>query len=222
MGLNNYCCKRLHPLIITDGNRRWSEQNKKTIEEAYLIGSQVGLEIARRCLALGFRDLTAFVFSSHNLQRPDEQIKAVLDAVKYFIKEITQMPSVALHIFGQAIGDNRLDEINTRRATEPELTVHLAVNYDWQADWGSVLMAVEHRGLAIVSEQPLNFLGSAQVPEVDLVIRTGNHHSLSGLIMPQLAQAEIFFSQTLWPDYTVEEFEAAVEWFYRQKRQMGM
>lgn len=221
-----------HLGIINDGNRRWATLANKTYEDGYMAGARKGVKVVRWCLESGIRHLSAFAVSQENVQhRPPEEINAALNATLLFCEEVRQIPDASLRIFGDVVALPKtahrreeliklLKEVPVDRASRA-LEVHIGINYSSQAELTTLLRSLQKEGVEAISREPRDFILSAHVPDIDLLIRTGGRRRLSGFLPLQSAYAELHFIDVLWPTFSRKNFDEALDWFNRQERHFG-
>lgn len=225
-----------HVAIIMDGNNRYGK--RKALPEGG--GHQAGkvqldpvVEQARR---LGIQVLTVFAFSSENWQRPPREVALLMDLLAQTIRE--QIPRMIKHdIALRFIGDRAQlsDELQqlmldaeTTTAHHASMTLVIAVSYGgmWDIAQAARQLALQvERGLINVdqiNQQTLQqHISLSDLPAVDLLIRTGGDYRLSNFLLWQAAYAELYFTETLWPDFSVEEFNKALKVFAQRERRFG-
>jgi len=219
-----------HVGIVPDGNRRYARGVGLSKADAYRLAARKAVEVIGWCLDLGVEHVSAFGVSQENIAlRPREEIEVLHDALLRFCEDVSALPDVRLHLFGDIDGlprditaSARLVALSERTDTGPaRLVAHVGINYSAQAEVDHVLRAVRSHGADAVALSPGQYLLSAGVPPVDLVVRTGGQQRLSGFLPFQTAYAELWFTETLWPEIARPEFEHAVAWYGRQERRMG-
>jgi short-chain Z-isoprenyl diphosphate synthase len=219
-----------HVGIVPDGNRRYARRVGLPTAEAYLVAARKAVDVVGWCVDLGVEHLSAFGVSQENIAlRPRDDVEVLHDALLQFCEDVRALPDARLHLFGDVDGlprdlaaTPRLRALAERTDTGPaRLVVHVGINYSARAEVTHVLMAARAHGVDAVAATPDAHLLSAGVPTVDLVVRTGGQQRLSGFLPFQAAYAELWFTETLWPEITRPELERALAWFGRQERRMG-
>jgi undecaprenyl diphosphate synthase len=219
-----------HVGIVPDGNRRYARKVGMSTADAYFIAARKALEAVGWCLEAGIANLSAFGVSKENIAlRPYDEMRWLHEALVFFCEEVLRMSDVRLHLFGDAAGlpafvpgRERLLEIQRQDRDEArDLTVHVGVNYSGGGEIVALMSAVRANGLEPVERSPVAFLSSAGVPAVDLVVRTGGQRRLSGFLPFQTAYAELWFTDTLWPELGRDEFLRALAWYSTQERRFG-
>jgi short-chain Z-isoprenyl diphosphate synthase len=219
-----------HLGIIPDGNRRHARETGMSTSDGYMHAADKGVELIGWCLAAGVAHVSAFGVSQENIAlRPRDEICSLHVALLHFCSAIPQSPGTALDLFGDATslptyvpGRACFIDMSDRSVDQnAKLIVHVGINYSAQAEMRSLLRAVAGRGLDAVSRAPNEFTLSGALPPVDLVIRTGGQRRLSGFLPFQTAYSELWFTDTLWPSFTRNEFTCALDWYARQDRRFG-
>ena len=225
-----------HIALIMDGNGRWA--TKRGLPR--LKGHQKGADAVRRCVEsakeLGVQYLTLFAFSSENWKRPEAEVKGLMNLMRLFLKrEMSELHKHGVRV--KAIGDitaldkdiqDMIEKAEEISADNTEMTVLIALNYGGRAD---ILHAVKaliddcNSGALDVDNIQENDIAdrlyTADIPDPDLVIRTSGEHRLSNFLMWQLAYAEIYISETLWPDFSKEDLIKAIQFYASRERRFG-
>jgi len=200
--------KRLpkHIGFIPDGNRRWATAHGLPREQGYARGIAPGLALFEECKAMGVEEVSVYGFTQDNTRRPAVQSQQFRAACVAFAREVTRRGASLL-----VLGDERspqfpaeLEEFRTRQGEG--IKVNFLVNYDWQWD------------LAGLKEGALR---SADVSQLDLIVRWGGGRRLSGFLPVQSVYADIFVIDALWPDFEPGHLEDALSWLARQDQTLG-
>jgi len=222
-----------HLAIIMDGNGRWARKRFLPRVAGHKRGVETVREVIKSCIQRGIPYLTLFAFSSENWRRPPEEVSFLM---QLFIGAL-ESEVVKLHENGirfRVIGDisrfePRLAELIHRAesttADNDRLTLTIAANYGGRWD---VLQAV-NRMLAAhperrsgFDEQDLRpFLALSDAPEPDLFIRTGGEQRISNFLLWQLAYTELYFTETLWPEFDAAALDTAIESYRMRERRFG-
>ncbi len=225
-----------HVAIIMDGNGRWASARHLPRFAGHKAGVKAVKESVRLCAQAGVQVLTLFAFSSENWNRPQEEVGLLMglfiNALQHEIKEIHE-ENVRLEVIGETSAFNaelqrRIKAAEALTADNTGLELRIAANYGGRWD---ILRAVQRiareveageRAASDVDEGHLaDQLSLAGLPEPDLFIRTGGERRISNFLLWNLAYTELFFSDVLWPDFGVEEFERALAWFDGRQRRFG-
>jgi undecaprenyl diphosphate synthase len=226
-----------HIAIVMDGNGRWAEARG----EPRTFGHRAGIEpvrvTIRECSRLGVGALTLFAFSSENWRRPETEVSTLMaifmDALDREVEEL-HANQVRLRVIGnrQRLSvrlQQRIAEAEALTADNTGLKLQVAVSYGGRWD---VLEAARRlaeqaasgalRPSEIDEERFARELQLADLPDPDLFIRTGGDHRISNFLLWNIAYAEFFFTDTLWPDFGVAQLAEAIEDFSQRERRFGL
>ena len=227
-----------HIAIIMDGNNRWARQRKL----AGIAGHREGVErirdVMEACQSLGVEALTLFAFSSENWQRPAREVDALMTLFQLYLKKeakALKKKQVRLRVIGSRarFSDSLCEAIHHAETftdtPEARTTLIIAADYGgrWEiADAARRLAGQVARGeleADIIDEQQFaQAMPSADLPPLDLLIRTGGEMRISNFLLWQCAYAELYFSPVLWPDFTGETLHQAAADFYNRQRRFGL
>lgn len=221
-----------HVGIILDGNRRWAKKQGIPTLEGHRRGAEVFKEISLAAFERGVSYLSAFVFSTENWTRTEEEIsylmRLVVKAVERYLDEFHQK-GIKIIVIGRTdkFSDAVLRSIQkTENKTKDNKngTLILCFNYGGQQeiiDATKKLLAENHTPSDVTTELFEQNLYAPKVPAVDLLIRTSGEQRTSGFMLWRAAYAELLFSDKLWPDYTIDDFDAALVEFNKRQRRFG-
>jgi undecaprenyl diphosphate synthase len=219
-----------------DGNGRWARERGLTRSEGHRAGAQRVKEIARTCIALGVPFLTIYAFSKENWKRPRAEISAIMKLTEIFYKrEFKELRDEGVYFVHLGDRENLpksvervLNNIEANNTDERRLVLSIAFNYSGRSEIvrAARLMAEESiRGVVqpqdITEKFVENHLYTSDIPDVDLFIRTGGEMRVSNFLLWQIAYAEIWVTDVLWPDFTGEVLRRAVNDFGRRERRFG-
>jgi undecaprenyl diphosphate synthase len=226
----------VHVAIIMDGNGRWAEQRRRP----RLFGHKAGVDSVRAVVEAaretGIRHLTLYAFSTENWRRPGSEVKGLMSLLKTYLQvELDNMKenSIRLDCFGQK---DRLPEdvrIMLEKTIEETrfcdgMRLNLALSYGSRAELVRGIRHIAQKCLdgsvapdAIDDQMVSDHLYSAGQPDPDLLIRTGGEQRLSNFLLWQASYAELYFTETMWPDFRKPEFLEAVADFARRQRRFG-
>ena len=219
-----------HVAIVMDGNGRWAK--KRFLPR--LAGHRQGYESLRRmvdlCLQRGIEVLTVFAFSSENWKRPVEEVSGLMDLlVKGLMREVPKLgeQGVRMAFPGERQGLSELvrtslEQACAQTAGNDRLLLNICFNYGGRWDIVQAAQQLALRGAAITEESLSAALSMAQVPDPDLVIRTGGEQRISNFLLWQSAYSEFFFSDKLWPDFDAAEFDRALDCYAGRERRFGL
>lgn len=225
-----------HIAIIMDGNNRYGKANDLGKGGGHRAGKDALDPIVEYCLKTGIEVVTVFAFSSENWQRPAAEVSLLMRLLTMTIDE--QMPRMhKYNIRLRFIGDRSQlsDELQTQMAdAEAEtadyeaMTLVIAISYGGQWDIAHAAKQLAQqvqtgdlKAEDINKEMLSDYVQLADAPAVDMLIRTGGEYRLSNFLLWQSAYAELFFTQTLWPDFTPKELAAMIAEFAQRQRRFG-
>lgn len=223
-----------HIAIIMDGNGRWAAERGK--ERSY--GHQAGVETVRRitaeCTKLGVEYLTLYTFSTENWNRPSQEVAALMGLVLSSLEdEIFMKNNVRFRIIGDMARlpkevQAKLEETMEHTANNNAMTMVVALSYSsrWEITDTMRRLAEEVKnGLLnpedITEESISQRLGTAFMPDPDLLIRTGGELRISNYLLWQIAYTELYFCDTYWPDFNEEDLHKAIASYQRRQRRFG-
>ena len=225
-----------HVAIIMDGNNRFAKKNQMQKGEGHRSGKDVLDPIVEHCRKKHIQALTVFAFSSENWNRPQFEVDLLMQLLETTIHE--QLPRMEkFNIALRFIGDRsrlspHLRELmlhaEQRTANFNSMTLTIAISYGgmWDMAHAAKQIAADVVAHKIDIEQIDTqlfgqYVSLADLPPVDLLIRTGGDFRLSNFLLWQAAYAELYFTQTLWPEFSIEEFDDALAVFGGRERRFG-
>ena len=222
-----------HVAVIMDGNGRWAKKRFLPRVAGHVKGVELVREMVRACLERGIQYLTLFAFSSENWRRPQEEVSLLMQLfVKALEQEVEKLDrnGVRLRVVGDlARFEPRLQalireaEATTQNNTRLDLTI--AANYGGRWDIMQAmnrLLADRAPGQEAIEEGDLDpYLSMNYAPEPDLFIRTGGEQRISNFLLWQLAYTELYFTDTLWPDFDTAAFDKAIASYQQRERRFG-
>lgn len=217
-----------HVAIIMDGNGRWAKKRMLPRAMGHKKGVEAVRNIVRAAGELGLEALSLYAFSSENWKRPEDEISDLMGLMRSFIKsDIDEFTAndVRLKIIGnyKALAPDiveMLDDALARTAHNSRTTLAVALNYGSQDELVRAAKAAAAQG-AITAEAIEANLDTADMPPLDLLIRTSGEQRLSNFMLWQAAYAEFWFTDTLWPDFSKDELARALTEFKGRERRYG-
>lgn len=226
-----------HIAIVMDGNGRWAERRHRPRSFGHRAGQKAVRQAVEFCLQRRISALTLFAFSSENWKRPVTEVRALMELfLKALDKEVAQLHENGVRITFTGALDafeaplrERMQRAMDVTAGNTALALNVAVNYGGRWDIAQaarrLALAAVHGELdpAGIDESMLaRYMCLAELPPPDLFIRTGGEHRISNFLLWQLAYAELYFTDTLWPDVDQACLAAAVDDFARRERRFGL
>ncbi len=222
-----------HIAIIMDGNGRWAQQRGLARSEGHRAGVRTANSIVTACLDRGIGHLTLYTFSRENWGRPQGEVRLLFELLTQFLgAEVEKMEKngISLKVFGEMealplAARMALESTIRRTSSGKRMTLNLALNYSGREE---ILRAVRklvetHVSPDDVTEERFREqLYSAGQPDPDLVIRTSGEWRLSNYLPFQTAYSELYFCNTLWPDFTSAELDRALAWYASRERRFGL
>jgi undecaprenyl diphosphate synthase len=221
-----------HVAIIMDGNGRWATKRFLPRVAGHVKGVDAVRTVVEACARRGVEYLTLFAFSSENWRRPEEEVSLLMRLfVTALDREVSKLHANNIRL--KVVGDlSRFDaklqgmiaSAERKTAGNTRMTVTVCANYGgrWDIMQAVGQMVAAHPGCANFSEEQLApHLAMAYAPEPDLFIRTGGEQRISNFLLWQLAYTELFFTDTFWPDFSIESLDAAIASYQHRERRFG-
>lgn len=219
-----------HIAIIMDGNGRWGLKKKKSRNYGHLHGIKAVETVIKSSLIKKISHLTLYTFSTENWQRPDSEINFLFDLIRKSLKRKIQKiikQGIKVNIIGQRKGLPKdivdiVKLIEKKTVKNKKITLNLALNYGSKEE---IINAFSN--LISKKKKEINInnfekeLYTRNIPDPEILIRTGGTKRLSNFLLWQLAYTEIFFIDKLWPDFNENDFNEIIEKFYNIKRNFG-
>ncbi len=225
-----------HVAIILDGNGRWASRRHLPRKAGHAQGSKTVEKICEDAWRMGIKYLTVYAFSTENWNRPDDEVTALMNLLRSYMKDcikISRKNDMRVRIIGDK---SRLDEdIRKSIATLEEdsknnngLNFQVAINYGSRDEIVRAVRKIAKEVSAgdlapqdITEETVAEKLDTSGIPDPDLLIRTAGEQRLSNYLLWQLSYAELYFTDVLWPDFTVDDLKKAVEYYSTRTRKYG-
>ena len=221
-----------HLGIIMDGNGRWAELRGLPRIEGHRRGAERSREVIDLSIELGIKCLTLYAFSTENWQRPKEEVSLLMKILEFYLNnefEALIKKDVIFRTIGETwrLPDNIQDlirETEYRTKNNKGLNLVAALSYSGRSE---IIRAVRKVMNSCTNPTQLTeedfdaYLDTAGLPQPDLIIRTSGERRLSNFLLWQAAYAELYFTDTLWPDFDKEEFMLAIQDFQGRERRFG-
>ena len=226
-----------HVAIIMDGNGRWAKQRGKERYEGHIAGVESVRAVVRAAVRNGVKWLTLYAFSTENWGRPAAEVEAIMELFcKTVMGEAEELcrQGVRVKIMGERSRFSTkvlgmIDHIEQVTASAERLTLVLAFNYSSRREMVLGVREIAERvargelSVESIDEQTISqSLMTALMPDPDMIIRTSGECRLSNFLLWQASYAEFYFPEVLWPDFTEEEFDRAMDVYARRDRRYGL
>ena len=217
-----------HVAFIMDGNGRWGKKRNKGRNFGHLNGVKTVKKIVESSIKLKIPVLTFYVFSTENWKRPQSEINFLFKLIiNYFKKELKNvvLNGIKINIIGQINKlplkiRSKLKEVIKFTKKNKKIVVNLAINYGSKIEIVNALQKSKNKKKISVNSLKKN-LYTNNLPDPDVLIRTGGHKRLSNFMLWQLAYAEIYFLDKLWPDFNDKDLKRVISDFKKVKRNFG-
>ncbi|MBC8302750.1 MAG: di-trans,poly-cis-decaprenylcistransferase [Pelagibacterales bacterium] len=217
-----------HVAIIMDGNGRWGVKNKKSRNQGHREGLNTVEKIIKESIKKKIKFLTLFAFSTENWRRPKKEINFLLDLLQNFlINKIADFHDnkIKLKVIGKKVFSKKINKalVKSEKKTSQNkrLQVNLALNYGSKSELINAFNEINKKRIRINEKNINKNLFTKNIPDPDLLIRTGNTKRLSNFLLWQIAYTEIFFEKKLWPDFNEKDFNKILKKFKKTKRNYG-
>ena len=218
-----------HIAIIMDGNGRWGKKKKKSRNFGHLNGIKVIEKLVKDSIKIKVPILTFYTFSTENWRRPKKEINFLFKLIDYyFIKEINNLVknNIKINIIGNVkiLPEKvklRLIESMNRTKKCKKILINLAINYGSKDEILETFRNLKKKKVSISVKNFENNLYTKNLPDPDILIRTGGKKRLSNFLLWQLAYSEIYFIDKLWPDFSVSDYHKIINHFKGVKRNFG-
>ena len=217
-----------HVAFIMDGNGRWGLKNKNSRNQGHKEGLKTVENIINFSIKKKIKYLTFFAFSSENWKRPKEEINYLFKLLKIFLKDRVNefiKNNIKLKILGEkkfSKGLNSLlNKVEKKTKNNSKIQINLALNYGSKNEIINAIKKLNKKKLSINIKNLESFLYTKDIPEPDILIRTGNTKRLSNFLLWQISYSEIFFEKKLWPDFSAKDFNKIIIKYSNIKRNYG-
>lgn len=225
-----------HVAIILDGNGRWAQKRFMPRTYGHTQGSKVVERISEVAYKMGIKYLTVYAFSTENWKRPQDEVDTLMKLLRSYMKDCVRTSSknnMRVRVLGDTskLSKDIQDSIINLEETSKEntgLNFQVALNYGGRDELMRSIkkIAIDYKenkiNLDDIDEDLFaGYLDTKGIPDPDLLIRTSGEQRLSNFLLWQLAYTEFYFTDTLWPDFTKEDLQKAVEFYNGRKRKYG-
>jgi undecaprenyl diphosphate synthase len=217
-----------HVAIIMDGNGRWGLKNKGSRNEGHKTGLKTVEKIIKESIKQKINFLTLYAFSTENWNRPKKEVNYLFNLLENFLSnklEDLHKKNIKLKVIGIKKFSKRLNKLlsSSERKTSKNtsLQINLALNYGSKFEILNAIKKMNKNKERIIEKNFEKYLQTKNIPNPELLIRTGNTKRLSNFLLWQLAYAEIFFEKKLWPDFNEKDYIRIIKKFKKIKRNFG-
>lgn len=225
-----------HIAVIMDGNGRWAAKRGLPRNAGHKKGAEVVIETAKAVKELGVPYLTIYAFSTENWKRSKQEVDGLMNLLRQYLDsnfEELEKNDVRIRFIGErgmldADIVNKMENLEKRTISNRSLVLRIALSYGSRQEIVNAVrrtaQKVKNGELAITDIDENEFsqmLYTAEVPDPDLLIRTSGEQRLSNYLLWQLAYTELFFTNTLWPDFNKEELKSIIENYKTRERRYG-
>ena len=220
--------KLSHIAIIMDGNGRWATQKGLPRVQGHKQGLTTAEKIIQHSIKLGIKYLSLYVFSTENWKRPQGEISTLFSLAEKYLDNFQDFckNKVRVVVSGDKNGlpaklVQKIDKIQSETESFDAICVNLCINYGGQLDIVQAANKVVEAGEPITCKNLQKNLYNGFIPAPDVILRTGGQKRLSNFLLFQSAYAELYFSDTLWPDFSIEEYAKIVDDYQMRVRNFG-
>ena len=220
--------KLTHVAIIMDGNGRWAQAQGLLRIEGHKQGLKTAEQIIDHSIKMGVKYLSLYVFSTENWKRPKKEVTTLFTLADKYLDKFQDFckNQVRVVVSGSREGlpqklVQKIEKIQNETANFDTICVNLCINYGGQQDIVQAVNKLVERGEQITCQSLQQKLYNGFIPAPDVLIRTGGQKRLSNFLLFQSAYAELYFSDTLWPDFSNQEFDAILADYERRIRNFG-
>ena len=217
-----------HVAFIMDGNGRWGLKNKNSRNQGHKEGLKTVENIINYSLKKDIKYLTFYAFSSENWKRPKKEINYLFKLLKIFLKnKVSEFikNNIKLKILGEKKFSKELNyllnKVEKKTKHNSKIQINLALNYGSKNEIINAIKKLSKKKKTINIKNLESFLYTKDIPEPDILIRTGNTKRLSNFLLWQISYSEIFFEKKLWPDFSAKDFNKVITKYRNTKRNYG-
>ena len=217
-----------HVAIIMDGNGRWGLKNKNSRNAGHKAGLNTVERIIKETIKNNIKFPTLYAFSTENWKRPKKEINFLFNLLENFLKEKIEelnKQKIRLKIIGRKSFSNKLNSLlnlsEKKTSKNKRLQINLALNYGSKTELIYAFKELGKNKESINERNVKKYLQTRDIPDPDILIRTGNTKRLSNFLLWQLAYSEIFFEKKLWPDFNEKDYYKIIKRYKSIKRNFG-
>ena len=217
-----------HVAIIMDGNGRWGIKKKNSRNAGHKEGLKAVEKIIKETLRQKIKHLTLYAFSTENWKRPKKEINYLFDLLENFLinrinelhKQNIKLKIIGIKNFSKKL-NNLLNLSEKKTSKNTQLQINLALNYGSKAELVNAFKKIKKNNEKITEKQISKYLQTKNIPDPEILIRTGNTKRLSNFLLWQIAYSEIFFEKKLWPEFNEKDYLRVISKYKKIKRNFG-
>ena len=217
-----------HVAIIMDGNGRWGTKHKKSRNLGHKEGLKTVEKVIKATIKNKIKYLTLYAFSTENWKRPKKEINFLFNLLEIFLtSKISEFnkQKIRLKIIGKKNFSNKINKLlnksEKKTFNNKRLQINLALNYGSKSELINAFNLIKKNKKKVTEKNISKYLFTQNIPDPDILIRTGNTQRLSNFLLWQLAYSEIFFEKKLWPDFNEKDYNNILIKFRKIKRNFG-
>ena len=217
-----------HVAIIMDGNGRWGVKNRNSRNAGHKAGLNTVEKIIKESLKQKIKFLTLYAFSTENWKRPKREVNYLFNLLENFLRnriEELHKQNIRLKIIGTKNFSKKLNNLlnlsEKKTSKNTKLQINLALNYGSKSELISAFKKLKQKNDVITERKVEKYLETKNIPDPEILIRTGNTKRLSNFLLWQIAYSEIFFEKKLWPEFNEKDLIRIIRKFKKIKRNFG-
>ncbi len=217
-----------HVAIIMDGNGRWGIKYKKSRKEGHRAGLKTVEKIIKQSIRNNIKHLTLYAFSTENWKRPKSEVNFLFKLLENFLKnkiDDLNKQNIKLQIIGTKNFSKKINKLlaisEKKTLKNKKLQINLALNYGSKTELINSFKLISKKKEKISEKNVAKYLQTKNIPDPDILIRTGNTKRLSNFLLWQIAYTEIFFEKKLWPAFSEKDFNKIINNYKKIKRNFG-
>ena len=217
-----------HVAIIMDGNGRWGLKKKSSRNAGHKAGLKTVEKVIKESLKNKIKYLTLYAFSTENWKRPKKEVNFLFNLLENFLidriddlhKQNIRLKIIGVKNFSLKL-NKLLNQSEKKTSKNTKLQINLALNYGSKFELINAFKNLEKNNEKINEKNLMKYLQTKNIPDPDILIRTGNTNRLSNFLLWQLAYSEIFFEKKLWPEFNEKDYNKIIKKFKNIKRNFG-
>ena len=219
-----------HVAIIMDGNRRWAKVKGVSKAKGHREGAKALKQLVKDASVLGLKYLTVYAFSTENWKREKDEVNEIMNLLREFLNECEKDYANEDYVV-DFIGDSKMlakdiqdkmDRVREKTRNKNGMHLYIAINYGGRDEIIRAIKKLVASGTKDITEQIFaKFLDITEVPDPELIIRTSGEKRISNFLSWQSAYSEFYFTDTYWPDFTIEDLKEAIADFQNRNRRFG-